>query len=72
MIGEIVHFTLTNRLASSRPVCHPAIVLGELPNSKLDLLVFLPNVPAVTKPATPKGEIKSVNNWHKLHGEAIA
>lgn len=72
MIGEIVHYTGTNNLPSGRAVCYPATVLGELPNQKLDLLIFKPNVPALTKIAVEPGLVRAAYHWHKLHGDAIA
>lgn len=66
MIGAVVHYLMPGNNASSgiKSVCRPAMVLAEGQQGNLDLLVFLPNVPAVTKLAVTKGGRTTTHTWH--------
>lgn len=69
MIGDIVHFTKASADASRKPRCHPAIVMGELPNDKLDILVFALASPANGRVSISKGERTRVESWHNANHE---
>lgn len=64
MIGEIVHVTRTNNQASQRPVCHPAVVMKDLPNDHKDVLTFVLNATDVGQTNIAKGAVTKVGAWH--------
>lgn len=71
MIGEMVHYNMPGNIASSgiKQVCRPATILAEGTQGALDLLVFLPNVPAVTKLSVSKGGRTTTHTYHPLNHE---